>query len=113
MKTLQYLMAYVYTIFSHKKVVILRDLNYNCSFLYRDNIEADFLVKENCDSNFEFISKPDITSEGFQGRLLSNGIILMVVDLHSIFKNKILNNKEKTMVVKNILNKKSELMIAH
>lgn len=111
MKTLQYLMAYIYTIFFDKKVVVLRDLKSNCSFLYRDNIEADFLVKENCDANFDLISKPDIYSKGFQGMLLKNGIVLMAVDLHSVFKNNILNSKEKSMIVNNILNKESELMV--
>lgn len=113
MKTLQYLIAYFYTIFCHKKVVILRDLNSNCSFLYRNNIEADFIVKENCDANFDLISKPDLSAKGFQGMLLKNGIVLMAVDLHSVFKNNILNTKEKNMIVNNILNKESELMVSH
>lgn len=113
MKTLKYILLFIYAIIFKQKVAIVRDLNLKHSFLYRDNIEADFIVKENCDASFNFISKPDISIKGFEGQLLKNGLILMIVDLKSVFKNKVLTVNEKSMILKSFFNKDKESMVCY
>lgn len=113
MKILKNIILLSYSILFNKKIVVLRDLNLKCSFLYRNNIEADFVVKEHCDPNFDFISKPDISQKGFNGQLLKNGLILMVIDLRTVLKNKILNKKEKEMILNSFFNKKPELITCY
>lgn len=105
------ILFFTYSLFSHKKVAVVRDINSKMSFVYRNSNEADFVVKEQCDQNFNFSETPDVVVDGLKGKLLSKNIVLMVVDIHSALSNKILTANEKSLIIKSFLNKKSDLLI--
>lgn len=111
MTRLKIFLYFLYTLISNKKVVIVRDIKTNMSFVYRNLSESDYLVKEQCDQNFNFCHEPDLDIKGVKGMLLPKEIILMVIDLHSVISNKILTLNEKKLIINSFLNKDSDLLI--
>jgi hypothetical protein len=111
MKNLKNIFFVLYSLFSHKKVVVIRDVTTKMSFVYRNTEEADFVIKEQCDQNFNLSTTPDVEVKGLKGKLISKNLVLMVVDIHSALSNKILTVNEKSLIMNSFLNKNSDLLI--
>lgn len=100
----------VYTMFSHKKIVILRDSNAGYSFLYQNAQNADIVVKNNCDDNLCILDDSKTVEAGVEERTVSSGMKLFSIDLHSFFKSRVLNEREKFMVLNAFLYKDYDKM---
>ncbi len=112
MKTLKRIAFSLFSLFSHKKVAILRDLKNNVSILYKNPTEADIVIKNECDHKFNFNEQPDLKIQGFCGKVLKDNLVLMIVDIHTVLKNSILTDNEKKLIVKAMSGETKDLLIS-
>lgn len=112
MKTLKRIAFSLFSLFSHKKVAILRDLKNNVSILYKNPTEADIVIKNECDHKFNFNEKPDVQTQGFSGKVLKDNLVLMIVDIHTALKNTILTDNEKQLIVKAMSGETKDLLVS-